>query len=72
MESIGGGGGAVGGTVLELQREKVEEGACRCCVESVNCRMKSAREGRIEGLQKTLENASAIIFLSSSRYSMVQ
>ena len=72
MGSIGGGVGAAAGTVVELEREKVEEGACGCCIGSMDCGMKSEREGRIEGFKKTLENASAITLLSHLRCSMVQ
>ena len=72
VESIGGGVEAVGGMVFELEREKVEEGACGCCVRSVNCAMKSEREGKIEAFQKPLENASAITFMSPLKCSMVQ
>ena len=70
VESLGGGVGAIGGTVEELEREKGEEGACGCCVRSVDCGIKSEREGSIEGFKKTLENASAITFLSPLRCSM--
>lgn len=70
--SIGGGIGAVGGTAEELEREIVDDGACRCCLWPVDCGIKSEREGRIEGLKKTLANASTITFLSLSRSSIVQ
>lgn len=64
VESIAGGVGDVDGTVEELERANVEEGACGCSVRSVDCGMKSERQGRIERFKKTLENISAITFLS--------
>ena len=72
VTSIGAGVVAVGGTVEEPESEKVEEGACGSCMVSVDCGMKSEREGRIAGFKKTLENVSAITFWSPLRCSMVQ
>ena len=72
MESIGAGVAAVGGTVEALDREKVEEGACGFCVGSVDCGIKSEREGKMEVFKKTLENTSAVRFLSPLGSSMLQ
>ena len=72
VESIGGGVAAVRGTVEALDREKVEEGSCGFCVGSLDCGIKSEREGKMKGFKKTLESTSAVRFLSPLWCSMLQ
>ena len=57
---------------MELEREKVEGGACVYCMGSVDCGMKSEREESIERFKQTLGKESAITLLSLLRCSMVQ